>query len=277
MCGVFGIRSEERDVSRLAYFGLFALQHRGQESAGIAVSDAGPPHCRSRDGARRPGLQRAAAPGAPRRGRDRAHALLHDGREPVGERPAAHPSRERADHRARSQRQPRERGGAARGARRRRRPADVGIRHGGDRGAGRPRSGPARRGCRERDGAARGRVLGHRPRRGHARRIPRPLRLPAADARPRRRGLGRRLGDVRARPDRRRRRTRRPPGRGRLGRRGRTARGTGGSVGPQRPLHLRARLLRAARLAARRGRGARRACAHGRAARARRRRSTRIS
>jgi len=41
MCGVFGIRSEERDVSRLAYFGLFALQHRGQESAGIAVSDNG--------------------------------------------------------------------------------------------------------------------------------------------------------------------------------------------------------------------------------------------
>jgi amidophosphoribosyltransferase len=41
MCGVFGIRSQERDVARLAYFGLFALQHRGQESAGIAVSDRG--------------------------------------------------------------------------------------------------------------------------------------------------------------------------------------------------------------------------------------------
>jgi amidophosphoribosyltransferase len=41
MCGVFGIRSDERDVARLAYFGLFALQHRGQESAGIAVSQAG--------------------------------------------------------------------------------------------------------------------------------------------------------------------------------------------------------------------------------------------
>ncbi len=41
MCGVFGIRSRDREVSRLAYFGLFALQHRGQESAGIAVSDGG--------------------------------------------------------------------------------------------------------------------------------------------------------------------------------------------------------------------------------------------
>ena len=41
MCGLFGVRSSERDVARLTYFGLFALQHRGQESAGIAVSDGG--------------------------------------------------------------------------------------------------------------------------------------------------------------------------------------------------------------------------------------------
>jgi amidophosphoribosyltransferase len=41
MCGVFGIRSSERDVARLTYFGLQALQHRGQESAGIAVSEHG--------------------------------------------------------------------------------------------------------------------------------------------------------------------------------------------------------------------------------------------
>jgi amidophosphoribosyltransferase len=41
MCGVFGIRSRARDVARLTYFGLHALQHRGQESAGIAVSDRG--------------------------------------------------------------------------------------------------------------------------------------------------------------------------------------------------------------------------------------------
>jgi amidophosphoribosyltransferase len=41
VCGVFGISAPERDVARVAYFGLFALQHRGQESAGIAVSDRG--------------------------------------------------------------------------------------------------------------------------------------------------------------------------------------------------------------------------------------------
>ena len=41
MCGVFGIRAPERDVARVTFFGLFALQHRGQESAGIAVSDLG--------------------------------------------------------------------------------------------------------------------------------------------------------------------------------------------------------------------------------------------
>ena len=39
-CGVFGIYSPEGyDVASITYFGLYALQHRGQESAGIAVSD----------------------------------------------------------------------------------------------------------------------------------------------------------------------------------------------------------------------------------------------
>jgi amidophosphoribosyltransferase len=40
-CGVFGIYAPEHDVSRLSYFALYALQHRGQESAGIAAADAG--------------------------------------------------------------------------------------------------------------------------------------------------------------------------------------------------------------------------------------------
>lgn len=36
-CGVFGVYAPGEDVARLVYFGLFALQHRGQESSGIAV------------------------------------------------------------------------------------------------------------------------------------------------------------------------------------------------------------------------------------------------
>jgi amidophosphoribosyltransferase len=38
-CGVFGVRDAQQPVAHLTYLGLFALQHRGQESAGIAVSD----------------------------------------------------------------------------------------------------------------------------------------------------------------------------------------------------------------------------------------------
>lgn len=38
-CGIFGIYAAGRDVARLTFFGLYALQHRGQESAGIATCD----------------------------------------------------------------------------------------------------------------------------------------------------------------------------------------------------------------------------------------------
>ncbi|MEU6021196.1 amidophosphoribosyltransferase [Micromonospora sp. NPDC047134] len=38
-CGVFGVWAPEEEVANLTYFGLYALQHRGQEAAGIAVSD----------------------------------------------------------------------------------------------------------------------------------------------------------------------------------------------------------------------------------------------
>ena len=42
-CGVFGVyrRGEELDVVSATYYGLYALQHRGQESCGMAVNDDG--------------------------------------------------------------------------------------------------------------------------------------------------------------------------------------------------------------------------------------------
>jgi len=40
-CGVFGVYAPGHSVSRLAFFALYALQHRGQESAGIAAADRG--------------------------------------------------------------------------------------------------------------------------------------------------------------------------------------------------------------------------------------------
>ena len=40
-CGVFGVYAPDAEPARLAYFALYALQHRGQESAGIATCEGG--------------------------------------------------------------------------------------------------------------------------------------------------------------------------------------------------------------------------------------------
>ena len=88
MCGIFGIYAPERDVARLTYFGLFALQHRGQESAGIAVSDDGQPDGAPRHGPRRPGVLRGEAARARRPGGDRPHALLDDRLHACGRTPS---------------------------------------------------------------------------------------------------------------------------------------------------------------------------------------------
>lgn len=44
-CGVFGVYAPGEDVATLTYFGLYALQHRGQESAGIATLEGETIHC----------------------------------------------------------------------------------------------------------------------------------------------------------------------------------------------------------------------------------------
>jgi amidophosphoribosyltransferase len=49
-CGVIGLHTPGEDTARLAYFGLYALQHRGQESAGIATSDGERLFCQARMG-----------------------------------------------------------------------------------------------------------------------------------------------------------------------------------------------------------------------------------
>ena len=224
------------------------------------------PHRPSGHGPRHPGLRRAEAARTPRRPRDRAHALLHHRLDPLDERAAPCPARTGAHGGARAQREPDERDRPARRARGGRDPPGLDLRYGGDRRARRRRRVAARRRGRRRDAPAGGRVLRRRALGGEAARLPRRARIPPPVDRPARRGLGRRLRDLRARPRRRRR-----------GARGR-ARGTrsGGRPGApldsgrrasrrRRALPLRVLLPRAARLAARRGRGARRSVADGRA------------
>ena len=52
MCGIFGIANHS-EASRLAYLGLYALQHRGQESTGISSSDGDQVYLAQIDGPRR--------------------------------------------------------------------------------------------------------------------------------------------------------------------------------------------------------------------------------
>ena len=205
MCGVFGIRSAERDVARLAYFGLFALQHRGQESAGIAVSDRGrltvlrdmglvaqvfdEQKLQALPGEVAIGHTRYSTTGATRWAN--AQPLVHHGRArtvALGHNGNLTNTDELRDELAAD--------GIALGA-----TSDTEVI------AALIANDPAPlpEAVAQRDGAARGRVLGRRARRGQADRLPRPARDPAARRSARlRRGLGARLRDVRARPDRRR-------------------------------------------------------------------------
>ena len=182
----------------------YALQHRGQESAGIAVSEGGRLTGAARPRPRRAGLRRAEALRPARRARDRPHALLDDRLERRGRtRSRSSTTAARAPSRsvttATSSTPARCAKSCAPTA-----SARDDLRQRGDRGDDRDderrSTKPPRRRCARLDGAAT--VVGLAD--GKLVRVPRRARLPAARARQARRRPGRRLRDVRARPRRRR-------------------------------------------------------------------------
>jgi amidophosphoribosyltransferase len=76
-CGVFGILAPGEEVARLAYFGLFALQHRGQESAGIATFEGAFCRVHKAMGLVFPSFRRGKPGPAQRRLGSGPHPLLH--------------------------------------------------------------------------------------------------------------------------------------------------------------------------------------------------------
>ena len=128
-CGVFGVWAPGEQVAKLTYFGLYALQHRGQEAAGIAVSDGSSLVVYKDLGLVSQVFDEVDAdhPAGPHR--RRAHPLLDHRLHDVGERAAElphHAGRHRP--RARPQRQPgQHRRARRRGARGRHRAARIGA------------------------------------------------------------------------------------------------------------------------------------------------------
>ena len=258
MCGVFGIRSLERDIARITYFGLFALQHRGQESAGIAVSDRGRLTVlrdmglvsQVFDEQNLSGLQGEAAIGHTRysttgstdwanaqplihHGRARTIALGHNGNLTNATELRAQLAEDGVKLSSTSDSELIAALIANDDA-----PLDEAV------------AGAMRR----LEGAFSIVALSE----GNARRVPRSARLSPARARTHRGRMGRRVRDVRARPRRRRAGARGRSRRARADRRGRPALGSGRRARrARRALHLRVLLPRTARLAAGGRRGAR--------------------
>ena len=87
-CGIVGIYSEGEDVARYAFFGLYALQHRGQESAGIASSTGDGINLRVSMGLVGQAFQEEDIAQLPGAHRHRAHALLYNRQQRNQQRPA---------------------------------------------------------------------------------------------------------------------------------------------------------------------------------------------
>ena len=87
-CGVFGVWAPGEEVAKLTYFGLYALQHRGQESAGIAVSDGDKILVYKDMGLVAQVFDELALLSLQGLDRRRAHPVLHDRRLDLAERSA---------------------------------------------------------------------------------------------------------------------------------------------------------------------------------------------
>ena len=208
-CGVFGIFGHP-EAANMTYLGLYALQHRGQESAGIAASDGQQVRISREMGYVADIFDGETLSDAAGTAVDRPRALF-DGRGEQAAQRAADPDRLRArPDRHLPQRQHRQRARAARRSGAAGLDLPVEQRHRGDPAPLRAIEGAQRRGRDRRiGGAGPGRVLAGDADQGQADCRPRSARLPAARARPPRRRLRRLLGNLRDGSDRRHLRARR--------------------------------------------------------------------
>ena len=106
VCGVFGVWAPGEDVAKLTYFGLYALQHRGQESAGIAVSNGRQILVYKDMGLVSQVFDETTLDSLKGHLADRPRALLDDRRQHLAERAADVPPDRRRLDRAGPQRQP---------------------------------------------------------------------------------------------------------------------------------------------------------------------------
>ena len=88
-CGVFGVFGHP-EAANLAYLGLYALQHRGQESAGIVSSDGTELYLHRAMGDVEEIFQPPVLAKLPGTLRHRPHALFHRRRQSSPQRPAHH-------------------------------------------------------------------------------------------------------------------------------------------------------------------------------------------